>query len=355
MDPKATARSKRSHSLHHQRKPPHSAAAKKHPPQPSTRESRPLPSNWDRYADGEAVEGEQAGPVVSGGPDGKAAAVDGSVVRKSKGADFGYLLSQARENPNQLFPSIDDAFPEFYKGMSTLVSARGDSLLCWSGDDNFLVDSSTPSGFEIPYLSLDLNALEARLANVDLHERLFVEMDVLSAELLEKTNAQAPESSSSAPSPDDHEILSKDGEDSHETPQAAEFQTSSSPAKAESNLGLHSSVDQTIVRGIGELLAELEVSTTSSSKDWRITSTFEASAAESQLDMLLDSFDPGLENPGPVKHAIDSSIDDLLAETATMENWKKSSTEEATDRISGSSDPVSKPTEMDFDSWLDTL
>ncbi|KAK1269611.1 hypothetical protein QJS04_geneDACA008284 [Acorus gramineus] len=191
MDPKATARSKRSHSLHHQRKPPQSGAAKKHPPPPSARESRPLPSP----------------PIGTDTPTAKPSK-ENNPIRSSPVV------------PMDGWRRLTDRWPGRAKERT--------SGTCYRRPGRTLTNFFLPLMmlFLIPYLSLDINALEARLANVDLHERLFVEVDVLSTELLEKTNAQATESSSSAPSPDDHEILSKDGEDSHETPQAAEFQTS---------------------------------------------------------------------------------------------------------------------------------
>lgn len=109
MDAKALAKSKRAHSLHH---------SKKHHPNPTSRAtvgsvttsrgkkatskqekdkshqskvSKELPSNWDRYTE-EFDLGSEESPQVSTS---QASASD-VVAPKSKGADFAYLISEAK-------------------------------------------------------------------------------------------------------------------------------------------------------------------------------------------------------------------------------------------------------------------
>ena len=97
MDPKAAAKSKRSHTVHGRRAHQTPAAAAAHRQKraaaaaaSSAPRSRNLPSNWDRYDD----EGEAEEP---------ASAVEwtGEVAPRSKGADFGFLLEQARAQPRE--------------------------------------------------------------------------------------------------------------------------------------------------------------------------------------------------------------------------------------------------------------
>lgn len=107
MDPKATAKSKRIHSQHGRRNhpTPSSIAQRKKPSSstPGAAEEKPrrpraapaLPSNWDRY-DADAEDG-------GGGGEGAAVADKSSeVAPKSKGADFGYLIEQARSQPQEI-------------------------------------------------------------------------------------------------------------------------------------------------------------------------------------------------------------------------------------------------------------
>jgi hypothetical protein len=101
MDPKAAARSKRSHTVHGRRthQTPAAAAAHKQKRAAATAaggssssapRSRNLPSNWDRY---------EAEPEAD--DHASAAEWTGEVAPRSKGADFAFLLEQARAQPRE--------------------------------------------------------------------------------------------------------------------------------------------------------------------------------------------------------------------------------------------------------------
>lgn len=122
MDPKAAAKSKRSQSQQGKRNHPTPSAVsaraqqkkKESLPQQqqpqhqgeqrSRRHLRGLPSNWDRYDDDETDVGQEGGSVQglddSGGPAAGPTmplSAGGHVVaRKSRGANFGFLIDQAR-------------------------------------------------------------------------------------------------------------------------------------------------------------------------------------------------------------------------------------------------------------------
>jgi len=96
MDPKAAAKSKRSHTVHGRRVHQTPAAAAAHRQKRAAAaaatlsgpRSRNLHSNWDRYdAEGEAEDSAAVGEWT------------GEVAPRSKGADFGFLLEQARAQP----------------------------------------------------------------------------------------------------------------------------------------------------------------------------------------------------------------------------------------------------------------
>jgi hypothetical protein len=111
MDPKAAAKSKRSHTVHGRRAHQTPAAAAAHRQKRAAAASsaprrRDLPSNWDRYD----AEGEADDPAA-------AAEWTGEVAPRSKGADFGFLLDQARAQPREArdlskpwLPSQDSPF-----------------------------------------------------------------------------------------------------------------------------------------------------------------------------------------------------------------------------------------------------
>ncbi|CAK7322684.1 unnamed protein product [Dovyalis caffra] len=71
---------------------------------------------------------------------------------------------------------------EFMPGVGPLLSVRGESILSWIGDDNFVVEDETTSTQEASFLSLNLHDLAEQLAKVDISERLFIEADLLPTE-----------------------------------------------------------------------------------------------------------------------------------------------------------------------------
>ncbi|KAG0458124.1 hypothetical protein HPP92_023281 [Vanilla planifolia] len=185
MDPKALAKAKRSHSQHGRRNhPTPSAVAQKKKAAQAESEDKvqrlrfhELPSNWGRY-DGGEEEAESSSSTAS---------AEGEVVRKSKGADFSYLIEQARskqdENRNLAAPKSSSLFEDipldFMQGVSSTCVSRGKNLLSRCQNDNFYVDDDLTPNYEVPFLTLDLHALATQLSRIKLSERLFIEADLL--------------------------------------------------------------------------------------------------------------------------------------------------------------------------------
>lgn len=198
MDTKALAKSKRAHTLQHNK------GKKPHPNQnpsktPSTGNNQKpqkskLPSNWDRYEDDEEDEFGVNLENPSGDNSKKPSFKDygdGLALPKSKGADFKYLLDEAKSKPHQVddFPFLEGFLAEeSMHGVGPLLAVRGESILSWIGDDNFVVEDETTSSHEASFLSLNLHALAEQLAKVDVSERLFIEADLLPAELGSNTS-----------------------------------------------------------------------------------------------------------------------------------------------------------------------
>ncbi|KAJ6829462.1 uncharacterized protein M6B38_357695 [Iris pallida] len=188
MDPKATAKSKRSHTQHGRKNhPPPAAQKNKKQPAPQTRPHPPLPSNWNRYGDATGGSAESEGAERN--PDATAVGEgEGDLAPRSKGADFGYLVEQARSNPQDFkysstSSSFDDLSVDFVQGVSSILSVRGKNLLSWCEDDNFIVDDDPTSNYEVPILSMDLHALTSQLSKLKLSQRLFIEPELLPEEL----------------------------------------------------------------------------------------------------------------------------------------------------------------------------
>ncbi|KAJ1264083.1 hypothetical protein BS78_09G235300 [Paspalum vaginatum] len=189
MDPKAAAKSKRSHTVHGRRTHQTPAAAAAHRQKraaatSSAPRSRNLPSNWDRYeAEGEAEDTAAAAEWT------------GEVVPRSKGADFGFLLEQARAQPREArdlstawLPSHDLRF-DFMQASTSMFEAKGEGILSWCADDNFILEDDLAPDFEVPFLSMDLHALANQLSKLKLSQRLFVEEDLLPEDLADASGS----------------------------------------------------------------------------------------------------------------------------------------------------------------------
>ncbi|MBA0764410.1 hypothetical protein Gotri_013766 [Gossypium trilobum] len=414
MDAKALAKSKRAHSQHHSKKP-HSVQKSK-PPSPGVSEPSnskkqtikqikekahqaqrisALPSNWNRYE--EEFDSGSEDPTQT--PD--------VIVLKSKGADFRHLISEAQSqlqsNPySNNIPSLDDVFPgDFNQFVGSMLAVRGEGILSWTGNDNFVVDDSTTATPEASFLSLNLHALAEQLEKVDLSKRLFIEEDLLPPDLRSERsmvkNDQEPDQMQAAP---DRKEAAKITEGP--TPNDLPGSKAIDAILSNSGLDLMAEVQSVSISSQNGESSESRAPdnlnfTTASNKE---VPKFKAAAAEAKLDTLLNSFNEtklldtsnlSSEKPssiGSLKASnLDSLLDDLLQETSTTVNRGidssktaavNSTSEDLLDDLlqetsptivdaklgsdnnvrssSSSSQPVSKSKILnDFDSWLDTI
>ncbi|KAK3043358.1 hypothetical protein RJ639_002660 [Escallonia herrerae] len=376
MDTKALAKSKRAHSQHHSKKhhpnpaskpPPVGSAgatATKKPAGKQIKEKPRLPSNWDRYEE-EFDSGTEI-PVEGSGTVSRHSDV---VVPKSKGADYRFLVSEAKSqmgSSSDVFPAFDDVFTDFNQGLGALLSVRGKSTLSWTEGGNFLVENKATASNEVPFLSLNLHALAEQLSKVDLAQRLFIEADLLSPETYTGELQQASWKQGSCQDQatcgsmdakkDSDELASSYLVDRNrqaiqpfEVTSSDNTITSSHPVpeigNENSNSMNHDEDGLWEVGRAGKMLepaAEIDTGVANH--------RFEAAAAEAELDMLLDSFnerkflgisgvtsyvsqgqastsmsggissdqlltqDPGSSKPA-LAAALDDTIDDLLNET----------------------------------------
>ncbi|KAF5481369.1 hypothetical protein F2P56_002026 [Juglans regia] len=422
MDVKALAKSKRAHTQHHSRRPhipntnqkpkassegTNSATSAKKPLGKQVGEKTPpkypgvskLPSNWDRYE-------EELDPSAS---DGKSQPSD-VILPKSKGADYGHLLAEAQAQAQQSlyvdgFPSLDDVMPgEFNQGLGAMLSVRGEGILSWIGDNNFVVEDETVATHEASFLSLNLHALAAKLENIDLSQRLFIEEDLLPPELCSvgvKTSSSQEsnqiETCYTEPATAiSEEVLDKvkiAGQNTQHT-----LSTTSGSSKADQRLSSQGLVSVNVINASQNKKPQSTEQFDANSvwEPQTKLSSFEAAAAEEELDMLLDSFSetkkifnpsgfrsndsspilqqegsmapsplskPGRDSskPSPFIATLDDSLDDLLEETSNVmsQNVLPQLLEGKADLDavqSSSSHSGTKSKVLDeFDSWLDTI
>ncbi|KAG1367937.1 hypothetical protein COCNU_14G004050 [Cocos nucifera] len=321
MDPKASAKSKRSHSQqgrkNHQLPATRSAQKKKDAtattgsggqvkPRGAHGGARDLPSNWDRYDDDDGDNGGGDGAESSAGTK----PADGEIRPKSKGADFSYLIEQARSRPQE------------HRDLGTSQSASSSDELCFR---NYLLTSLSIYLFIsslmdilwhmkeinlVPFLSMDLHALAAQLSKLKLSQRLFIEEDLLPEEpRIDKSKAYQISKQSEAP------IVSTPARFLHDAglEKFADAQTDHCDSCNVHGIVQEAVVDecqsQTSTERAGMLdptsdsippelsgsrevqgsMSHLSIHTYSDLKQNRI-SRFEAAAVEEELDMLLNSF-----------------------------------------------------------------
>ncbi|CAA2982187.1 Hypothetical predicted protein [Olea europaea subsp. europaea] len=410
MDSKSLAKSKRAHSLHHSKKHnPHqtskvpsvssgtASGGKKQPgkqvadkPQQS-QSLRKLPSNWDRYEEEFVLDSEDTIQENS------SQATD--VVRKSKGADYAYLIQEAKAESqgnfsSDIFSSLSDVLDDFTQGLGPLLSSRGQGIMSWIANDNFKLEDKATTGYEAPFLSLNLHALAEQFAKAKVSERLFAEPDLLPPELLDELQGY---------SKDKHEVrqishvtlaaeTANDVSSLGQEPEENIFRERdhiSSAATITADLPIPAAIDVNHVdqRSLPESISNVNVDLAA-----KKSARFEAIDAEAELDMLLDScseteFFGSLnmtkrsntlsyvqqedtcqlgsaeslnEGHDVKKHAkmpaFDNTIDDLLEETSALININDKTLPHDVKAAPSSSDSVSKSKLLDdFDSWLDTI
>ncbi|XP_060188191.1 protein ECERIFERUM 16 [Lycium barbarum] len=415
MDSKALAKSKRAHSLHLNKKhnPHHaskgssagsstSAGDKKATTVKQVKEKpkSKLPSNWDRYeeenADSENATQKGASDVVE---------------PKSKGADYAYLLSEAKSQFQYSSENVsfcDDILDDFYQGLGALLSAKGQSKLSWIAEDNFAMEDKAPPPTKASFLSLDLQALSEQLERASLSERLFIEPDLLPLELRTEESQAAPEekhegglaSSKSSTSEKDSISLTSASvyESNKNRNRHSEFSHLSSttsrsrhPTLADESSNPSSAFKDEVGQseGAGQNDKSMFASEFNTSSVAKKPTAFKAAAAEAELDMLLDSVTKieisestnvtdQSSRPYPVTQAgtptplsegtsskrghdlakpaisnisLDDTLDDLLKETSTVTNKTEGSSPNEVNSTAGytpsASQPVSKPKIID--------
>ncbi|CAM8946424.1 unnamed protein product [Rhodiola kirilowii] len=378
MDVKAMAKSKRSHTQHH---------SKKSYPKPNARdnmdaakadgksnctsgrkvvEKKPvqsraaeLPSNSDRYLDENDLDSEDLLHGVASSSQGT------DVIKpKSKGADYRYLISEARSQTHStdymdLYSSLDEMMPDLNQGFGDMLSVRGEAILSWTAADYFIVEEKESPNYEASCLSLNLNTLNKQLAKVDLAQRLFIEPDILPPELVRRPHmSELKDVGLQQQFPSTVENMA-----SKTDPGVANFPQSlvqdvtvmKEVAVTSSNFSDDDDLDDA---ALSALKVKSQVKDNISPDPSKRLPTFEAFQAEAELDMLLDSLGEtdvqvSLQIPSMQPHSVteiqtletapvlDDAIDDLLDSTSYMTKTAPG-LDDATDDLLGSTSYMTK-------------
>ncbi|KAJ1688440.1 hypothetical protein LUZ63_019830 [Rhynchospora breviuscula] len=361
MDPKGTAKSKRGHSLHGRRTHPTptaaaAAAAKKKASSkggeaPRARQRPELPSNWDRYDEDEEEEGRGEAESTE---------TETEILAKSKGADYRYLIQQARShpqsNPVPASASLPHHFAAFHflQGSSSMLSARGEMLLSLCDDDNFIVDDyGASSNYQVSFLSMDLNALAGQLSKLKMSQRLFLEDHDL---FLEETLVPEPKENSQQPgrsaSIDDCGNAERENvSSSHISVEKIQSLTSTSGSLIETELDvLINSFEETKISRGSENSANASIDLLDKQGISSLDDALDDLLAETPLS-FNDQISGSVSSKKDKSEVLDESVDDLLGQAAR--NLKKENRVESSVDVLLGSLPV-KPVD-DFDSWFDSL
>ncbi|KAG6404899.1 hypothetical protein SASPL_132476 [Salvia splendens] len=398
MDAKALAKSKRAHSLHHKKKhhsqqglkassPSAGSDFKQASERPAKSEgqqakertsqfqsSREIPSNWNRYGDADfGLASENAREISS--------QLTEFVMPKSKGADYAHMISEAQlDYSSDLVPLFDDfigasmwqgtralgyLFKEEFRStmlcrvyvsrtrhrcghncdFGSMLAAKGQSMLSWIADDSFEFEGNASITPQAPFLSLNLDALAEQLAKqscrrawkqnssfLDPYETSsrYGDLNAFKSILDEARgeDKQAPQTATSTSSlSNDHSVTATGDllvQTSKEEPNPSKKNT-----------------DQ---------ILQPQATNRSNSTSGK-PSKFEETAAEAELDELLNSFS---DTAVPREQRIPLSGDavDILREETS---WIVSSNANI-ESVSSSKNPISKSGIVDdFGSWLDTI
>uniref|UniRef100_A0A0D9WJR4 Uncharacterized protein n=1 Tax=Leersia perrieri TaxID=77586 RepID=A0A0D9WJR4_9ORYZ len=385
MDPKAAAKAKRSHTVRGRRAHQTPAAAAAHRQKraesaASVPRSRDLPSNWDRYAD--AVEADAPSEST------------GEVAPRSKGADFAFLLEQARAQPRDAAPGIapqDSPFGDFMQASASMLEAKGEEILSWRGDDNFILEDDLAPDFEVPFLSMDLHALATHLSKLKLSERLFLENDLLPEDLAVASEVNQIQIQCGTDVESDAKgslVHQKDTGEDKSNSEGAKFEVVSAEEELDMLLntlgGTHLS-GSNLDESFGNKSALQDVNVNQPYKEVTPSilskSSLVSAPSDDALDNLLSETSPSIQNecfaePGSttsndghnidiryanqidITTSIDDLVDDLFTDTSLCLNGQKQASAQGKDNISKVSIPLnSGPSNAsdDFDSWFDSL
>ncbi|CAM0953887.1 unnamed protein product [Alopecurus aequalis] len=337
MDPKAAARSKRSHTVHGRRTHQTPAAAAAHKQKRAAaagaggggssssapRSIRNLPSNWDRYED----EPEEDAP----------AEWTGEVAPRSKGADFGFLLEQARAQPREergldaasRLASQDSSF-DFMQASTCMFEAKGEGIMSWFEDDNFILDDDLAPDFEVPFLFMDLDALATQLSKIKLSQRLFVEKDLF---------------------PEDLDVASEEEDNEIPIQCDATLETDAKNSSVQHNLKDIKHGKEEVATASPKISANTEqdrgdtgFTDTVPSKGQSKQSKLEMVAPEEELEMLLNSLDG--------THLSGSSIDGSFGNKSTSKGAKINESNEKLTSSTASESLALSPLDDDLDALL---
>ncbi|KAM3745320.1 hypothetical protein ACB098_06G117400 [Castanea mollissima] len=398
MDVKSLAKSKRAHTQSHSKRP-HGSHTKQKSITPSDgtndagRAKKPLgkqvpekphrsqgasrlPTNWDRYE--EEFDSGSEDPSVSN----STSQPSDVILPKSKGADYCHLIAEAQSQSQSnlymdSFPSLDDVMPgELNQGLGPMLSVRGEGILSWIGNDNFVVEDKTAATHEC-------------------------------TEGIETSRCQESNQMQTCHSQASTTISEKFSEKFKIEDRSFEVTSSgSSGSRANQTLSGRESISVKCIdvdlREIGkstqneasQSTAEHSVKAVLKHHNQKKLSTIEAADAEEELDMLLDSFgetkkafnssDFRSNNPFPVSQKevyvapslskigpdssktssgianLDDALDDLLEETSNLMNQTGLSQpleEKAVHQVQTSSSHSGTKSKVldEFDSWLDTI
>uniref|UniRef100_A0A0A9HVP4 Uncharacterized protein n=1 Tax=Arundo donax TaxID=35708 RepID=A0A0A9HVP4_ARUDO len=238
---------------------------------------------------------------------------------------------------------------------TSMLEAKGEEILSWCDDDNFILEDDLAPDFEVPFLSMDLNALANQLSKLKLSQRLFIEEDLVPEDPADAskdneipiecdTSVETDAKGSSVqhnliePKKDvsHHEyassIRSDDKMKTRHQPQCFEQKTTTSP-KIGSQVG-RSEEDESCT-GIMD---------TEPSTCHRKGLKFEVDAAEEELDTLLNSFSG--------THLSNSNLEESFGHDSTLQDTKISESKEKVTPITSSKSPALAPIDDALDDLL---
>jgi len=241
---------------------------------------------------------------------------------------------------------------------TSMFEAKGEGILSWCADDNFILEDDLAPDFEVPFLSMDLHALANQLSKLKLSQRLFLEEDLLPEdlaavsednEILIECGTSVESDPKGSPVGDNLNFeprkdashyeyagntYSDDQMKSEHQSQCFEHEATTSPKISTHLVNSDSEDDKAYTRTM-----DTDPSTRHSER-----LEFEVGSAEEELDMLLNSFSG--------THLSSSNLDELVGHDSTSQGTKISWSDKKGTLSKSSKSPALAPVDDALDDLL---
>uniref|UniRef100_A0A0A9GY60 Uncharacterized protein n=1 Tax=Arundo donax TaxID=35708 RepID=A0A0A9GY60_ARUDO len=237
---------------------------------------------------------------------------------------------------------------------TSMFEAKGEGILSWCADDNFILEDDLAPDFEVPFLSMDLNALANQLSKLKLSQRLFIEEDLLPENLADASEDNGiPIECDTSVGTDAKGLIEPKKDVSHHEYASSICSDDQMKTRHQSQcFEQKATTSPKIGTQVGQSKGEEDKSYTRIMDTESVTGhskglKFKVSAAEEELDMLLNSFSG--------THLSNSNVEESFGHDLTLQGTEISGSKEKVTPIMSSKSPALAPVGDALDDLLSEI